>query len=102
MPSSITWPVYSPAIGRYSLPTMLRAAPGLVQHRGEGLLDIVGLAFLDDQHGILALAEGEELVVDQRIDGVEHVERHVGVAVGVGKADALQRADHARCTCRPA
>ena len=77
------------------MPTSLRAAPGLVQHRGEGLLDVVGLAFLDDQHRILALAEAQELVVDQRIGGVEHIERDVGVAVGVGEAEALQRADDA-------
>ena len=95
MPSSITWPVYSPAIGRCSLPTSLRAAPGLVQHRGEGLLDVVGLALLDDEHRILALAEVQELVVDQRVGDVEHIERHVGLAVDVGEAEALQRADDA-------
>ena len=72
----------------------LRAAAGLVQHRGKRLLDVVGLAFLDDQDGVLAFAERQELVVDQRIDGVQHIERHVGVAIGVGKAEALQRADH--------
>ena len=58
-----------------------RAAIGLVQHRGESLLDVVGLALLDDEHRVLALAEVEELVVDQRIDDVEDVERHVGLAV---------------------
>ncbi|ESX73496.1 hypothetical protein X757_20255 [Mesorhizobium sp. LSHC414A00] len=29
MPSSMTWPVYSPAIGRYSLPTSLVPRPAL-------------------------------------------------------------------------
>ena len=70
------------------------AAAGLVQHRGKRLLDVVGLALLDDQHRVLALAEAQEFVVDQRVDGVQHVERHVGLAIGVGEADALQRADH--------
>ena len=79
-----------------------RAAPGLVQHRGKGLLDVVGLALLDDKHGVLALAEAKELVVNQRVDGVEHIERDVRLAIGVGEAEALQRADDARCTCRPA
>ncbi|TIS84527.1 MAG: phage holin family protein, partial [Mesorhizobium sp.] len=40
-----------------------------------------------------ALAEGKELVIDERIDGVQHIKRHVGVAIGVGKAEPLQRAD---------
>ena len=71
-----------------------RAAAGLVQHRGKGLLDVVGLALLDDEDRVLALAEGQELVVDQRVDGVEHVERHFGLAISVGEPDALQRADH--------
>ena len=70
------------------------AAAGLVQHRGHRLLDVVGLAFLDHQHRILAFAERQELVVDQRIDGVQHVERNLGLAISVGKADALQRPDH--------
>ncbi len=93
MPSSMTWPVYSPAIGKCSLPTSLRAAAGLVQHRGKSLLDVIGLAFLDDKHRVLALAEVKELVVDQRIDGVQHIERDVCLAIGVGKTHALQRAD---------
>ena len=56
---------------------------------------IVGLAFLDDQHRVLALAEGEELVVDQRIGDIQDVERHLGFAIEVGEPEALQRADHA-------
>ena len=70
------------------------AAAGLVQHRGQSLLDVVGLAFLDHEHRVLAFAERQELVVDQRIDGVQHVKRNLGLAISVGKADALQRADH--------
>ena len=68
---------------------------GLVQHRAEGLLDVVRLAFLDHQHRVLARAEVEELVVDQRIGDVQHIERHVGAAADVGEAEALQRADDA-------
>ena len=90
-----TWPVYSPAIGRGPLPTSFVAAAGLVEHRAEGLLDIVGLAFLDDQHRVLVVAEVDELVVDQRIGDVEHIERHFGLAIEVGEAETLQGADHA-------
>jgi len=49
------------------LADQLRAAPGLVQHRRESLLDVVRLAFLDDQHRLLAFAEGEKLVVDHAV-----------------------------------
>ena len=49
---------------------------GLVQHGAEGLFEMVGLAFLDDQHRLLVLAEGEELIIDQRIGDVEDIERH--------------------------
>ena len=72
----------------------LRIAPGLVQHRGEGLLDVVGLAFLDDQHRVLAFAEVQKLVVDQRVGGVEHIKRNVRLAIVVGEPHALQCADH--------
>ena len=49
------------------------AAAGLVQHRGKGLLDVIRLAFLDHENRILAFAEAKELVVNERIYGVEHI-----------------------------
>ena len=38
-------------------------------------LDVVGIAFLDHQHGALADAELAQLLRHQRIDDVEHVDR---------------------------
>ena len=52
--------------------------------------DGFGLAFLDHQDGGLAFAELEELVIDQRVGDIEHVERDLGVTVNIRKAEALQ------------
>ena len=93
--SSITAPVYSPAIGNGSLPKSFVSNAGLVEHRAKGLLDVVRLPLLDDQHRVLVAGEVEELLVDQRIGDVQHVERHVGAAADVGEAEPLQRAHHA-------
>ena len=80
----------------------LRAAAGLVEHGAEGLFEIVGLAFLDDEHRVLVLAEGEELVIDQRIGDVQHIERHFGVAIEIGEAQAAAARGSRHYTCRPA
>ena len=66
---------------------------GAAQDGVDRLLDVVGLAFLDDQDGLLAGAEADELLVDQRIGDVHHVERHLAVAERVGEAVQHQRAD---------
>ena len=68
-PSRMTWVVYSPAIGSV-LARQLRGDAGLAQHRVQVLLDVVGLAFLQQQHGALVAAEVDDLVLD---DGVGHV-----------------------------
>ena len=50
-----------------------RAEPRAAQDRADGLLVIVGLAFFDDQHRLLAFAETQHLGVDDGIGDVEHV-----------------------------
>ena len=77
------------------LPTSLVVPPALWSIAPKACSMIVGLAFLDDEHRVLVFAEVEELVVDQRIGDVQDIERHFGVAIDVGKAEALQRADDA-------
>ena len=43
------------------------------------LLDVVGRALLDDQHGALALAEVGDLVGHQRMGDVQHQRRHLAL-----------------------
>ena len=52
---------------------------------------ILGLAFLDDEHGALAAAESLPLLRHQRIGDVEDVERHAARAEGIGAAEQLER-----------
>ena len=70
--------------------------PGLdvapAQQRGDLLLDVLGLAFLDDQHRALAGAEIGDLLGHQRVGHVEHSSGMSRVAEGVGQAELLQRA----------
>ena len=47
----------------------------LAQDRVDRLLDVVGRALLDDQHGALALAEVGDLVGHQRMGDVQHQRR---------------------------
>ena len=49
---------------------------GAAQLDVDRLLDVVGEAFLDDQHGALAGAELAHLLRHQRIGDVEHIDRH--------------------------
>lgn len=65
------------------------------QDRVQRLLDIFRRAFLDHQNGLFAGAEFGQLVIDQRIGDVEHVQRHGTVAIDIGKAKLLQRAHDA-------
>ena len=60
------------------------------------LLDVVGRAFLDHQHRALAGAERAHFLRHQRIDAVEHMDRHARRAVDLGEVEPLQRAQHAR------
>jgi hypothetical protein len=57
--------VYSPAIGSMSLPCRFHRAPALCSV-AQRLLDEFGLAFLDHKNRLLAFAELEEFVIDQR------------------------------------
>ena len=102
MPVMTAAPVYSPAIGSMSLPWTLVCEVGFAQDGVEVLLDEIGLAFLDHQHGALARAEPPDLVVDQRIGDVQNVERNLAVAERVGQAEQFERRGRWCCTCRPA
>ena len=95
MPASMTSAVYSPAIGNMSLPQTRVLTSARAQNRVDRLLDVVRLAFLDDQHRVLADAERHQFVVDQRIGDVHDVERHTRRAPDVGEPEPLQRADDA-------
>ncbi len=75
-----------------SLPSTAGLHVGAAQDGVDRLLDEVGLAFLDHQHGALAGAEAHELLVDQRIGDVEHVERDAAGAEDVGEPDDFERA----------
>ena len=70
--------------------------PGLdvapAQQGRDLLLDVFGLAFLDHQHGALAHAEIRHLLGHQRIGDVEHQQRNVTGAEGIGQAQLLQAA----------
>jgi hypothetical protein len=64
----------------------------LMQDHVEVLFDVLRLALLHDQHRGLAAAEAHDLRVDERIGDIEHVERQLRVAGGVGQTEQLQRA----------
>ena len=70
------------------------------------LLDVVGRAFLDHQHRALAGAEVAHLLRHQRIDAVEHVDRHARGAVDdrrgrAARARAARRWSGRRTTTMP-
>ena len=66
---------------------------GLAQDGRHVLLDKVRLAFFHQQHGALAFAEAQQLVVHQRVGHVHHIQRDLRVAVGIGQIELLQRPD---------
>jgi hypothetical protein len=66
----------------------------VAKHRRQGLLDEVGLPFLDDQDGALAGGEAQHLALDHRVGDVHDVDRHLRAAVDVGQAEPLERAQH--------
>ena len=81
--------------GQHVLARELRGDAGLAQHRVQVLLDVVGLAFLEQQHGALVAAEVDDLVLDDGVGHVHDVQRDAAVAEVVGQAQQLQRADDA-------
>ena len=76
------------------MPASATCGAGTVEDGGDRVLDVGGLAFLDHQHGLLALAERKDFVIDQGIGDVEHVKRDLALAVGVSEPQPLQGADH--------
>ncbi len=60
------------------------------EHGVEVLLDEVRLALFDHQHGAFPFTEPFDLIVDQRIRHVEHVERHVAGSERISEAQELQ------------
>ncbi|CAB4880947.1 unannotated protein [freshwater metagenome] len=71
-----------------------RGGVGPTQHGLDVLLDEVGLPLLDEQNRALALAESDDLVVNDRIGDVHNVERDVAVAVRVGQAQQFEGTIH--------
>ncbi len=67
---------------------------GAAQFDVDRLLDVIGIAFLDDEDAALAGAEAADLLRHQRIDHVEYEHRHARGAVDVGEPHALERAQH--------
>ena len=81
------------AHGQHFLTRQLRVDVAPAQDRIDGLLDILGLAFLDDQHRLLARAEVDHFGVDHGIGDVEHVKGYLRVTVGVREAEVLESPD---------
>ena len=52
------------------------------------------LALLDEKNSALPRAEPDNLRVHQRIGDVQDIDRHAGLAKGIGEADRLQRPHH--------
>ncbi len=69
---------------------------GAAQFDVDLLLDVVGRAFLDHQHRALAGAEIAHFFRHQRVDAIEHADRHAGFSVESGEVEPRQRAQHAR------
>ena len=87
--------VYSPVARQAALAEHAGLDVGAAQLDVDLLLDVVGRAFLDHQHGALAGAERAHLLRHQRIDDVEHVDRNARGAVEIGEVEPLERAQHA-------
>ena len=82
-------------LGQRPLAEYARRDVGAAQLDVDRLLDVFGMAFLDDEHGALAGTERAQLLRHQRIDDVEHQQRHPRRAEDIGEAEPLQRAQHA-------
>ena len=64
-----------------------------MQFRPQRLFDEGGVAFLNHHQAVLALRELKKLIFDKGIGDVQHIERHVRVAVDIRKAQPLQPAN---------
>ena len=82
------------AHGQLALALKLDGLAGLIKQMGNLLLDVVGKAFFDDHHRILAGAEVEDLAVDQRVDAVQAQNVDLGVAIDIGQIEPVERPDH--------
>ena len=70
----------------------LHVAPA--QGNVDFLFDVVGRAFLDDQHRALGGAELGDLLGHQRKGGVEHEKGNAALAESVGQAKLVEGGDH--------
>src|SRR5215831_11288763 len=62
------------------------------QHREDRLLEVRGLAFLDDEHRVLVRAEPNDLLRHERIGHVQAVDRERTLAECVRETELLERA----------
>ena len=68
-------------------------ATGAQQMRGNVLLDEFGLPLFEHQHCLFALAKTRDLLRHQGIHHIEHHQRQLTVAIRIGQAQLLQRAN---------
>src|SRR6516162_3590907 len=92
---SSTSEVYSPARRQHPLAEHAGRDAGATQLHVDRLLDVVGTAFLDHEHGAFSRAELAQLLRHQRESDVEHVERNAARAVKIGEIEPRQRAQYA-------
>jgi hypothetical protein len=78
--------------GQQILAVHRRGHVELAQCLGDVLLDVLGVAFLDDEHRVLADAERADLAGHQRVGDVEHQDRNLALAEG--RAAAAHAAAH--------
>ena len=76
--------------GEGTLAQDARLQVGAAKELVGGLLDMLGLAFLHDQKGALARCESHELLLDEGVGGVEHVQRQPRAAEAVRQAQQFQ------------
>ena len=65
----------------------------LAQHGIEAVFDKFRLAFLNEQHCLFVGAEPSDLIIDQRIGNVQHIDGNVGVAKAVRQPNQFQCAN---------
>ena len=78
--------------GQHVLAGELYVTIRAAQDRADLVLDVLGLGLLDDEHGFAVAREVHDLVGHERIDDVEHVDRHIRIAGRIREADLLQGA----------
>ena len=82
--------MYSPRHREGALAEYPGLQVGAAQELVCGLLDMLGLAFLDDQQRPLAGGESHEFLFDQGVGGIEHVQGQSRDAESVGQAQVFQ------------